>query len=234
LFEILNIFSTEELYPLTLSPVDLEITDPDGLTISKDNINIPNAQYLEIDIFNDLDYNDIIIIPDFKLGDYLITVIPEPGSIPDETYSLVVTSLKNTVVLAKDIKLSDIPLNPYIIRSIGTKIFHLILATIDFNPDTLNKKSQGEWITCYIELPEDFNVSNITISSILLNNIVPSESNPINISDYDYDGLPDLMVKFSKSEVAQILQSGDDVEITVSGELNDGTKWEGVDFIKVI
>ncbi|MCK4435140.1 hypothetical protein KAU92_06580, partial [Candidatus Bathyarchaeota archaeon] len=34
-----------------------------------------------------------------------------------------------------------------------------ISATVDIEPNTLNLKSEGEWITCYIELPEGYNVS---------------------------------------------------------------------------
>lgn len=43
-----------------------------------------------------------------------------------------------------------------------------ITATIDFNPDTLNKKSCGKWVTVHIELHSGYNVSDIIISSILL------------------------------------------------------------------
>jgi murein DD-endopeptidase MepM/ murein hydrolase activator NlpD len=106
--------------------------------------------------------------------------------------------------------------------------------TIDIDPDTLNINSSGKWITCYIELPDGFNVSNINLSTILLNDIVSIETKPINISDYDNDTIPDLMVKFNRKDVIDILELGDNVEIIVSGELKNGTKFEGVDYIKVI
>lgn len=67
-----------------------------------------------------------------------------------------------------------------------------------------------------------------------MNGIVSAQSQPTNISDYDYDGIPDLMVKFSRSAVAQILEPGDNVEIKVSGAFVDGTEFEGVDYIRVI
>jgi hypothetical protein len=41
------------------------------------------------------------------------------------------------------------------------------------------------------------------------------------------------MVKFPRSEVQAIIEPGE-VELTVSGELIDGTIFEGVDTIKVI
>lgn len=109
-----------------------------------------------------------------------------------------------------------------------------IEAYIDIDPDTLNLNSQGKWITCYIELPGDYDVDDIDVSTIKLNDQVPAESHPTGIGDEDDDGVPDLMVKFDRSAVQQILQAGDEVEITVTGELNDETPFEGSDTIRVI
>ena len=105
---------------------------------------------------------------------------------------------------------------------------------IDIDPDTLNLKSKGKWITCYIELPEGYNVEDININTIMLNDIVPAEVHPTNIGDNDNDGIPDLMVKFDRQEVINILETGENVEITVAGELQDGTRFEGIDYIRVI
>lgn len=109
-----------------------------------------------------------------------------------------------------------------------------ITATIDIDPDTLNLKNKGKWITCYIELPDGYNVTNITVSTILLNDVVPAEDHPTNISDYDNDSIPDLMVKFDRQAVQDILEAGDNVEIIVAGELIDGTYFSGIDIIRVI
>lgn len=77
-------------------------------------------------------------------------------------------------------------------------------ATIDFDPDTLNLKSKGEWITVYIELPKSYNISQIDISSIKLNNTIPALAQPIGIGDYDVDDIPDLMVKFERKKVQML------------------------------
>jgi len=110
----------------------------------------------------------------------------------------------------------------------------IVSATIDIDPDTLNLKSKGKWITCYIELPDSYDVADIDISTILLNNVVPAEDHPTDIGDYDNDGVYDLMVKFDRQDVIDILEAGDNVEITVAGELIDGTLFEGTDYIRVI
>ena len=48
----------------------------------------------------------------------------------------------------------------------------------------------------------------------------------------DLNEILDLMVKFDRKDVIEILPSGDNVEIKISGELTDGTKFEGFDYLK--
>jgi len=110
----------------------------------------------------------------------------------------------------------------------------MIGATVEINPDTLNLRSKGNWITGYIELPSGYDVSNIDVSTIKLNNTVSAESKPAEIGDYDNDGISDLMVKFDRSAVEKVVPVGDKVTITISGQLSDGKKFEGTDTIKVI
>lgn len=43
-----------------------------------------------------------------------------------------------------------------------------IPAAIDIDPNTLNWISKGRWITCYIELPEGYDVGDIDVSTITL------------------------------------------------------------------
>jgi hypothetical protein len=110
----------------------------------------------------------------------------------------------------------------------------VIQAAVDIDPDTLNLNSKGKWIACYIELPEDYDVEEIKVSTIKLNDEVPAESRPTGIGDCDDDGIAELMVKFDRSAVQEILEAGDEVEITVTGELDVDTKFEGSDTIRVI
>ena len=76
-----------------------------------------------------------------------------------------------------------------------------ITAVIDINPDTLNLKNKGEWITCYIELPEEYNVNDVDIGTIQLTvegkQCAIDTGAPASFGDYDGDGISDLMVKYS-------------------------------------
>ncbi|ADC64808.1 conserved hypothetical protein [Ferroglobus placidus DSM 10642] len=71
-------------------------------------------------------------------------------------------------------------------------------ASVDIDPDTINLKSKGKWITAWIEIPS-YDVSKINISSVYLNGIVQAENNPKygfvrhpKIEDIDGDGYPSL------------------------------------------
>ena len=111
-----------------------------------------------------------------------------------------------------------------------------IPAKISMKPTNLNLMSSGKWINAYIELPEGYNVSNIDVSSIMFNDTVFVDlSAPIAIGDYDNDTIPDLMIRFNWTEVAEyILSAGiayDNVTLEVSGKLYNGTVFAGTDTI---
>ncbi len=112
-----------------------------------------------------------------------------------------------------------------------------LTAHIDINPDTLNLNSKGKWITSYIEFPEGYNMNDIDVSTILLNDTVPAELYPTEVGDYDSDGVPDLMVKFNRTAVSEyILSKGimtGNVTLTITGQLDDGTLFQGSDVIRV-
>lgn len=107
-------------------------------------------------------------------------------------------------------------------------------ATIDIDPNTFNLKSKGKYITSYIEFPTGYDVNDIDVSTIKLNGEVNADASTKSIGNYDNDDFSDLMIKFSRSEIYNILSVGDNVEVTITGELNDGTPFEGKDYIKVI
>lgn len=109
-----------------------------------------------------------------------------------------------------------------------TITYAFIPAEVEFNPDTLNRKSQGNWVTVYIDLPDGFNEEDIDISTIKLNGVVPAEEKPTGIED----GI--LMVKFDREAVRGLLEPGEKVEISISGALSDGIDFEGTDTIRVI
>lgn len=116
----------------------------------------------------------------------------------------------------------------------------LVEATVDIDPNSLSLKSKGKWITAYIELPKSYDVKDIDISMIMLNYTIPAELRPIAIGDNDNDGVPDLMVKFDRTEVISYIvrMKGrqtrfTQVKLTITGGLKNGIHFEGSDTIKI-
>jgi len=110
----------------------------------------------------------------------------------------------------------------------GPEIPEPVDAEININPNTLNLHSKGKWITCFIWLPEDYNVADIEPNTVRLEETIAAEW--IWFEEQEQVA----MVKFSRSDVRRIVSIGDEVELSVSGQLLDGTRFEGADTIKVI
>ena len=110
-------------------PVDLEVTDPDGLMVSKESSQILDATYTEKDLNGDGDPDDQIMIPNRKIGDYQVRVIPEPRAKPTDTYTLEVSAGGEFETLAEEQQIKDIPDEPYQFESTSSAI-----TSIDLSP----------------------------------------------------------------------------------------------------
>lgn len=119
---------------------------------------------------------------------------------------------------------------------------------IDIDPDTLNLKSRGKFVTVYIELPEGYNTTDLELAYAELEGIPAINDTKYGfvtdpeLVDHDDDGLMEFMVKFERAAVQKAIREmiGDEngkfeeIELTVSGEFSDGTTFEDSDSIKVI
>ncbi len=101
-------------------------------------------------------------------------------------------------------------------------------AAVDLQPNTLNPKSAGQHLTGYIELPMDYDVNDIDLSTVKITRIgtktveIFAQSNHGEIGDHDGDLVPDYMVKFSRAEILAALdmQKGE-IEFAVEGKIGE-------------
>jgi len=111
-----------------------------------------------------------------------------------------------------------------------------IIATINVDPNALNSKSKGKWITVYITLASGYDVNDIAIATVKLNGELLAAPK-FEILDINNDNCLDLMVKFDRILVKDIIvgsQESDTFTIIITGELCDGKFFEGTDIIKLI
>ncbi len=101
-----------------------------------------------------------------------------------------------------------------------------IEASIEIHPETLNLKSKGRWVTCIIELPSYLEESDIDPSTVELEGTIAAEK-PI-VTGHS------LNVKFDRSDLEEMLTAGEDIVLTVTGQLWDGMHFQGTDTIRAI
>jgi parallel beta-helix repeat protein len=214
-------------------PATLVLTDPQGSVVTEDVREVPDMIYLQFDIDGDNELDEMVDVLTRETGDYLINIVPKPGSLPTDTYSIEIVTPGGPVMFAEDVRISDIPPDPYVVRVTEAGIALILPASIDFDPDTLNLRAFLKFVTAYIEAPSGFDISHIDVATIKLNDAVPALASPTAIGDHDGDGTPDLMVKFDARAVCPLLSLGLQT-IRVSGRLADGRLFAGTDTIRII
>jgi hypothetical protein len=100
-------------------------------------------------------------------------------------------------------------------------------AEVRIAPRTINLSSEGKWITAFLWLPEDYNVADLDSNSVLLEDEIEAES--LRVDEQQQVAI----VRFNRSDAQSILNVGD-VELTITGQLTDGTVFEATDVIRVI
>jgi hypothetical protein len=111
-------FGTAEKKVITsYGRVDLQVTDQHGRVTNKTVNQIPGSSYVEADFNGDGELDDRIVLPEVAGLFYNVSVIPEPASAPNDTYTLVVESAGVSFSAAKDVPISEIPRLGYALSS---------------------------------------------------------------------------------------------------------------------
>jgi len=115
----INILMATDIFSIILhSPATLQVVDPDGLIIDQNHTEVDGGYYCLLDIDDDDGHREDVaffLVP--KYGTYTVEVIPDPSASPTETYGLEVISKGESIILAEDVPISDIPEQPYLIES---------------------------------------------------------------------------------------------------------------------
>ena len=101
--------------------------------------------------------------------------------------------------------------------------------TVSVHPRTLNLRSGGRWITVKITLPAGVDPQDLDITTVRL--WVDGEA----LEPLWGEACDDcVMIKFSRDALQELVSPGEEVEITVTGELPGGGSFEDTDTITVI
>ena len=194
-----------------------------------------------------LGFNDILLGTGIWSGSYYYPIGTDSRDVTDELQ--INPSCEQEIVEFQE---------GYPVRKNGFSALNAILivekgvsADVVIEPETLNLKSNGDWITAYIELPDGYNVSDIELDTVSLDCEIPAENgtqygfvtdNSSYLVDHDGDGILERLVKFNRSEVIAYLETidydgetgvGGMVELLVAGEVA-GVPFRGCDMVRVI
>jgi len=221
------------------SPVDMLITGISGLQIGKDVDEMPAAKYREVDLDGDGNSDhDMLFIALSSPNPYLysIAVIPEPGASPTDTYWLEVILCHQTLSLATEVQIQDIPQEPYAFMSAHIALYpeRWDIQWLNKPAGNADKEDRKGMITCYIgNLPTGFDVEQILPETILLNNIVPVATDKqgkllAKIKKHREGFTASVLeVKFSKLDTISSIGSvtaGEEALVTVAGNVEGETK----------
>ena len=107
-----------------------------------------------------------------------------------------------------------------------------LAAAVDLDPKVINLKSHAPWLTAYIEL-SGFDLTSIDISTLRLAGSVTAAPKFAVVGDHNGNGIPDLMVKFSRSALDPLLVLGAG-SLEVTGSLVTGESFAGTGEVRVI
>lgn len=129
---------------------------------------------------------------------------------------------------------SNDPSNPVITVPVHMLINLIDLADLNIDPNTLNLQTNGNYVMAYMEPPAGYDAADILVETVLFEYEVPAVTKFHEVGDANDNGVDDMMTKFLRSDVEGAVASGDDVVVTVVGEI-DGLGWfTGTDVIRVI
>ena len=199
--------------------------------LGHDGLGTDPEWYPQFELSNSLT-DDIIIVPasDTSLNSgYFYFDVPTDGF-----YSVRLRWLNDQADGERDDGMPILDANIKIVRVFFDLVSDFL--SVNITPDTLNLKSKGNYVTCYIEVPDDYDVSDIdpeTVALTIGDTTIEAKSSPTAIGDYNDNGILDLMVKFDRTTIQDVCVPGT-VEMRVSCETRDGTGLQGNDTVLVI
>lgn len=207
-------------------------------SLKVDNINIDKTKptISLVNPLNKIYKSDDSIKIDYNVNDNLsgiqstIVTINGKEVSNGQTVSLASNCGKNELIIRAIDKAGN--------ESILVKDFEVAISSVtNIDPDVINLKSNGgkNSVTAYIEIPLDYDISQVDLSSFIMNvngtKIKAERSSIITGSNNSNT----IMVKFNRAEIISILEGySGKVELEIFGKLTDGKVIIGSDVVNII
>jgi len=127
---------------------------------------------------------------------------------------------------------SNDPANPSLTNQVVFHVGSIDVANMTMDPNTMNLGSSGNWIKAVVELPDPYDVNDIVLETVRFNGTIPADR--MTIGDDNHNGIPDATFKFDRSAAEAVMELGDQVPATVSGEIMDVIYFSHTAYIRCI
>jgi len=207
-----------------MSPVDIQVTGPNGFTISNNFTSMPGADYRNV--VNPAGHEiSTVLIPFPQTGKYTIAVTPKHGAQPTDTFTITMTQNGTTTTLADHMQIQSIPPDGFHVMASGW-------IPVDIKPggypNSINPGSKGTIPVAMLSTPW-FDAPSVVAATSLKFGHNGTEASlafcDSNGEDVNGDGFPDLVCHFYTQETG--FEQGDRQGIltgkTVTGQLIRGT-----------
>jgi hypothetical protein len=111
-----------------------------------------------------------------------------------------------------------------------------VVTAAEIGPQTLNRRSEGRFVTAHVELIADLDPGQTDADSVALilngHTMLYAQPENVRLSDFNENGIADLTVKFDRQDVLAAIGNGE-VEIAITG-LVDGVFFQEADTLRVL
>lgn len=103
-------------------------------------------------------------------------------------------------------------------------VFDIEDIEVFMDPNPLNFKSKGKFVTVHIEIPSEYDIDDISVSSIRMDDFLQPEEikgTALKIGDHDDDDIPDIMLKFDRQAIIEHYGKCEDKVVSFTGMIGD-------------
>lgn len=102
------------------------------------------------------------------------------------------------------------------------------------DPVSVDLSENGRWIIGHVELPEIYSTWDVDVTTVRLNGTVPIDGVRFERDkDFNQNGILDLMFRFDRTLVEAVLEEGEAVEVSITGEIRDVAYFVATNTIRV-
>jgi subtilase family protein/HYDIN/CFA65/VesB family protein/fervidolysin-like protein len=211
-------------------------TTHDSGTIGIQNAGMDDALMM---VFNDSYVHEGLAIL-ISAAPAWLSAAPESGVIPALAYAQIPVTMDATELEEGDYTgsltfSSNDPASPVIAVDILFHVATFLATETSVEPNTLNLDSNGKWMIARVEIPEMYSPADVVIETVRFNGVVPADTDRFYLDrDFNDNGIPDVKFVFDRSAIEDILTPGEEVVVTITGEVRDTAHFVGTDTIRVI